>query len=56
MDERDMRVEELAFRLHVSGSTVARWLAGKTGPTPAMGRALGDLFGVDWREFYEEAA
>lgn len=56
MEARDMRSEELAFRLHVSHRTVTRWLAGENMPTPTMARRLGEFFGVDWRRFYEEAA
>jgi transcriptional regulator with XRE-family HTH domain len=56
MRERDMRPEELAFRLHISYRTVTRWLAGHNEPTPTMARRLGEFFEVDWRGFYEEAA
>lgn len=53
MAERGMRSEDVAAGLHVSHRTVTRWLAGSHEPTPTLGRALGDLFGVDWRDFYD---
>lgn len=56
MDGRDMRPEELAFRLHVGHRTVMRWLAGSNRPTPTMARRLGEFFEVDWREFTEREA
>lgn len=51
---RDMRAEELAFRLHVSHRTVTRWLAGRNEPTPTMARRLGEFFEVDWQTFIAE--
>jgi transcriptional regulator with XRE-family HTH domain len=56
MAERDMRPEELAVRLHVSASTIHRWMAGVVSPTPHLGRLLAEVFEVDRREFYAKEA
>lgn len=56
MRERDLRAEDIASKLYVSHRTVTRWLDGSTEPTPTSARALGALFDVDWRLFYEKEA
>lgn len=56
MQEQDVRPEEIAYKLGVSASTVARWMAGRNEPTRGMGERLGELFGVDRRTFHEEPA
>lgn len=56
MAEQDIRAEEVAYKLGVSYTTVMRWMAGKNEPTPGMGDRLAELFEVERRTFYEEAA
>jgi transcriptional regulator with XRE-family HTH domain len=56
MAEQDIRPEEIAYKLGVSASTVARWMAGSNEPTRGMGQRLAELFAVDRKTFYEEAA
>lgn len=56
MAEQDMRPEELAFRLGVSASTVARWMRGSNEPDRGAGERLAALFEVERKVFYEEAA
>lgn len=56
MAEQDVRAEEIAYKLGVSASTVARWMAGRTEPNRGMGERLAELFEVERKVFYEEAA
>lgn len=54
MAEQQIRAEEIAYKLDVSYPTVMRWMAGKNEPGRGAARRLGELFGVDWRDFYEQ--
>jgi transcriptional regulator with XRE-family HTH domain len=54
MAARDMSIEEVAFKLHVSASTVGRWLRSEVAPTRSAGVALAGLFGVERAEFYTD--
>ena len=56
MLEHDLRSEDVASRLGIAHRTVTRWLAGTNEPTPQIAHRLGELFQVDWRDFYDERA
>jgi transcriptional regulator with XRE-family HTH domain len=54
MVEHDIGLVEVAFRLNVSPSTVARWMRGSNEPTTKAAKELAALFEVDWRSFYAD--
>lgn len=56
MAEQDIRPEEIAFRVGVSASTVARWIRGSNQPDRGAGERLAAMFEVERKVFYEEAA
>lgn len=49
-----MTQKELADKLHVERSTITQIELGVNKPSVKTAMALGELFQVDWRGFFEE--
>ena len=52
--ERMLTQKEVAERIHVERSTIAQIELGVNKPSVKTAMALGELFKVDWRGFFEE--
>lgn len=48
LKEKGWNYERLAVELGVRGTTVYRWLAGKTEPSPIAKKLLKEKLGYDW--------
>ena len=52
--ERMLSQKQLAEIIHVERSTITKIELGVNKPSVKMAMALGELFEVDWRGFFEE--
>lgn len=52
-ENSNMTQVEVAEKLNVSRSTIAMIENGTNNPSVPLAKRLGELFGVDWKNFFE---